>query len=318
MKHNYSIVKTVALALSMLMIIKSHAQLKGDHLLGDFGLNAGTQAPPTIIVAVPFYWYTASEFAKGNGDKIDAPKLNVFFTGVGASVVTNLKILHANYGFSVLAAFMTNRVEGEQVHSSTSLGFSDMYVQPLQLGWHMKQVDVTAGYGLYIPTGKYEAGGDGNTGLGMWTNEFSAGTTLFFNPKKTFSFSSIAFFETHSKKKDVETKVGNIISVEGGLTKTFYKPISGFPIPVVFNAGVIYYMQFKVSDDQIPVGNTVFTGSRDNIYAYGLEFNVLHPKIRTSLGFRWLGETGARNRFQGNAFFITLGYIAKSLAKKKE
>jgi hypothetical protein len=318
MKRRYTGIKVIAVAIMLLSVINSTAQLKGDHLLGDFGLNAGTQAPPTVIAALPFYWYDASEFTKDNGDKINTPNLNVFLMGVGGSVVTNLKILKANYGFSVLAAFMSNRIEGEQVHSSTSLGFSDLYVQPLQLGWHAKRADFTAGYGIYMPTGKYEYGGDGNTGMGMWTHEFSAGTTLFFNPKKTCSFSSIVFFETHSKKKDVETKVGNIVSVEGGFAKTFYKPISGFPIPVVFNAGVVYYMQFKVSDDNIPIGSTVFTGNRDQIYSWGLEFNVLHPKIRTSLGLRWLDEFSAKNRFEGNTFLITLGYIVKSLSKKEK
>jgi hypothetical protein len=96
--------------------------------------------------------------------------------------------------------------------------------------------------------------------------------------------------------------VGNIITVEGGIGKTFYKPIAGFPIPIVFNAGAVYYMQFKVSDDEIPVGNSIFTGTADHIYAWGLEANVLHPKIRTSLSLRWFDEFGAKNRFEGNTF----------------
>ena len=59
-------------------------------------------------------------------------------------------------------------------------------------------------------------------------------------------------------------------------------------------------------------------GDQDKIFAWGLEFNFLHPKIRTSLGFRWLDEFSAKNRFEGNTFLITLGYIIKSLEKKKE
>ena len=153
--------------------------------------------------------------------------------------------------------------------------------------------------------------------MGMWTHEFSAGTTVFFDQKKTFHFSTIGFFETHSDKKETNVKVGNIISLEGGLGKTFYKPIEGFPIPIVFNAGAVYYTQFKVSSDKIPVGNTIFTGSKDKTFACGLEFNVLHPKIRTSLGFRWLDELSAKNRFEGSTFLITLGYIIKSLEKKE-
>jgi len=317
MKTIYSTIPIITLNLLLLRSMDSNAQLKGDHLLGDFGMSAGTQAPPTIIAAFPFYGYDASRLKNNKGDVVTSNlDIHAFLVGIGGSVVTNLKILKANYGASLLIAFMSNRLEGNKIQSSTPLGFSDMYVQPVQLGWHAKQADYTIGYGIYMPTGKYEYGGDENTGMGMWTHEFSAGTTIYFDPKKTFNFSCIVFFETHSKKKDVNTKVGNIITVEGGLGKTFYKPIKGFPIPIIFNAGPVYYMQFKVSDDKIPIGNTLFTGTKDHIYAWGLEANVLHPKIRTSLSIRWLDEFSAKNRFEGNTFLITAGYIIKSLKKE--
>ena len=54
MTRNGFIIKIAALVFYMLVAIKSDAQLKGDHLLGDFGLNAGSQPPPTVIGALPF------------------------------------------------------------------------------------------------------------------------------------------------------------------------------------------------------------------------------------------------------------------------
>ena len=243
-----------------------YAQLKGDHILGDFGLTAGTQAPPSVIGAVPFYWYDAAKLKDDNGDVIAKDvDIHAFLIGLGGTVVTNLKILNASYGASFLLGFMRDRIEGNKIHETNSLGFSDTYVQPLQLGWHLKQVDFTVGYALYMPTGKYEYGADDNKGMGMWTHEFSAGSTVFFDKKKSIHFSAIGFYETHSKKKDTTAKVGDIISVEGGLGKTFYKKIEGFPIPVIFNAGVIYYMQFKVSDDEIAAGSNTFPGDKDKI-----------------------------------------------------
>jgi hypothetical protein len=319
MKKKYLYVEIIAFFFPMLMAMQSYAQLKGDHLLGDFGLGAGTQAPPTVIGALPLYWYGASYLKNSDGDvAVDNLNIDAFLLGVGGSVVTNAKILNANYGFSLLFAFMSNRLEGNKINSTTDLAFSDMYIQPLQLGWHAKKADYTVGYGIYLPTGKFEFGGNNNTGMGMWTHEFSAGTTLFFDQQKTFHFATIGFFETHSDKKETNVRVGNIISLEGGIGKTFYKPIAGFPIPIVFNAGPVYYMQFKVSGDKIPIGNNIFTGDKDQIYSWGLEFNVLHPKIRTSLGFRWLDEFGAKNRFEGNTFLITVGYIIKSLSREEE
>ncbi len=290
------------------------AQMKGDHLLGDFGLAAGTQPSPSIVAALPLYGYNASRLVNNDGDVIDkSPDVNAFLLGAGASVVTKLKLLGANYGASLLFCFASNKIEGNSVQSSSSFAFSDTYIQPLQLGWHLKQADITVGYGLYMPTGKYEFGGDDNSGMGMWTNEFSVGGTWYMDKKKSFNLSSIIFYEIHSDKKGTDVRVGDILTLEGGLAKAFDIPMKGSPIPMVINVGPVYYAQFKVGKDRIPLDNQIFSGNRDHIYGLGLEGNILFPKTFTSLSVRWLEELGARNRFEGNTFLITVGQLIKSL-----
>jgi len=97
--------------MAVFFMLNTDAQLKGDHLLGDVGLNAGTQAPPTINAALPFYWYDASRLNNSNGDVVTTNlDINAFLVGIGGSVVTNFKILNANYGATVLFAFMSNRL----------------------------------------------------------------------------------------------------------------------------------------------------------------------------------------------------------------
>lgn len=299
--------------------LNGYSQLKGVHLLGDFGLSAGTQPAPSLIAAVPLYWYDANTLKDSKGNVVNHnPNLNMFLTAIGGSLVSNAKILGANWGASVLVPFVSNRIEGNFIQSNSSLQFSDMFVQPIQLGWHRKQADFIAGYSLYIPTGKYSVGGSDNTGLGMWGNEFSAGSTVYFDAKKSFNFSTIVFYEIHSNKKNSDLKAGNIMTLEGGLGKTFYKKISGTPVPMIFNVGIPYYMQFKVSDDHIPVANTYITGTKDHTYGLGLEASVFYPRSFTSIGFRWIDEVGAKNRFQGNTYFITISqFIIRSFEKKK-
>lgn len=293
------------------------AQLKGENIPGDFGLQSGTQAPPAIMLAVPIYFYNSSKYKKSDGGTLGSPEFNMFFTGIGASVVTNIKVFNANWGATLILPFASNRVEGNLVNTDAPFKYTDTYIQPIQLGWHLKQADFVAAYGLFIPTGKYELGGDGNSGLGMWSQELQGGTTLFFNKQKTFHFSTLLSYEVHSNKKDTDIKTGDILTIEGGLGKTWYHKTSG-PIPIVINAGFVYYMQYKLSSDEIPVGNTVFYGDKDHVYGWGAEGNVFLPAIRSQLGIRWLGESGARNRFQGNTFFISIAYMLKSLATKKE
>ncbi len=315
MKKNGLITKMIIVLISIFCLTnRGFAQMKGDHLLGDYGLAAGTQPSPSIVAALPIYNYKASKLVGNNGDAIDgSPDINAFLLGAGVSVVTKFKILGANYGASLLFCFASNKIEGNSIQSSSSFAFSDTYIQPLQLGWHLKQADITIGYGLYLPTGKYEFGGDDNSGMGMWTNEFSVGGTWYIDKKKSFNLSSILFYETHSDKKGTDMRVGDILTLEGGLAKAFDVPIKGSSIPMEINVGPIYYAQFKVSDDRIPLGSQIFTGNKDRIWGLGLEGNILFPKTFTSLSVRWLGELGGRNRFEGNTFLITVAQLIKSL-----
>jgi hypothetical protein len=45
---------------------------------------------------------------------------------------------------------------------------------PLYLSWGLKNFDLTLGWDVYIPTGRYVQGGNDNTGLGFWSNVFQA------------------------------------------------------------------------------------------------------------------------------------------------
>ncbi len=304
----------IALLLSV-VAAPGYAQLKGVHLLGDNGLNAGTQPAPSVVVALPMYWYTSDNFIKPDGSSLSSsPSLTTFLTGVGASVVTPWKILNANYGATVLIPFAKNRIDGSNVNENSNIALTDIYLQPIQLGWHTKKADFVAGYGLYMPAGKYTLGASDNTGLGMWGHEFSAGGTYYFDKAKSFTLSTVAYYELHSKKRGTDDRVGNILTLEGGVSKRFITklPKSAF----VFNVGAIYYMQWKVTDDDITYNATSYNEPKDHIYAAGLEGNAYWTKSRTSLSFRWLGEFSAKNRFEGNTFFVTLSQVIKTFDKK--
>jgi hypothetical protein len=301
------------------------AQLRGTHLLGDIGLQSGSEAPPSFTLAVPLYSYHTSTFVKADGDKIKVPNIYTFLPGLGGTVVTNKKILGADYGVSLQFAFASGKIEGDTASEKSSLAFSDMYVQPLQLGWNIKQADFSFGYALYLPTGKYELGGNSNSGLGMLSNEFSAGTTIYFDQKKEWNFSTLLSYAINSAKKNTKDNsitVGNILTLEGGLGKTWYKTVKNNPLPMIINAGLAYYMEFKITDDKMKIpalgSETIDLSKKDHIFGLGPEANVFIPSIKSSVDIRWLGELGARNRVQGNSFFITLAPYIKFLEPKKK
>jgi hypothetical protein len=299
--------------LFLLVCFYGNAQLKGGHILGAMGLQSGTQTPEnTLSVYVPGYFYTASSLRNANGDKAIAnPDIDMTITGAGASYVSNFKILGANYGASILVAFAANTIQGNNLNAKNSLAFTDMYVEPLQLGWHNKRADFIFSYQLYLPTGRFTAGASDNSGLGMFMNEFAAGTTLYFNDKKTFHFSALASYEINGEKKDTNIKTGDILSIEGGLGKTFYFFNAEKTAPKSFlNAGLIYYLQYKMTNDKIPLPVIgVVEGDKDHVGGLGAEVNYFHIGCSTSAGLRWIAEVNAVNRFQGNTFFLTLAHV---------
>ncbi|WCT09998.1 SphA family protein [Mucilaginibacter jinjuensis] len=321
-KSTLSIITCLLLCISAQ---KGFSQLKGDRLLGGIGLDAGSQAPAeTFSLLVPLYFYDASSLKNANGNKIAEPNFNMFITGVGGSYVSSLKILGANYGASVLLPFAQNRIQGNNVDSKSSFAYSDTYLQPFQLGWKTKVADVVFSYGMYIPTGKYEFGGSSNAGLGMFTNEFQTGTTLRLDPKGSISFSSLFSYEIHNDKKGTDIKPGDILSIEGGLGKTWYT-FNGSKIPSsIIKAGAVYYMQFKTSNDELPApaiitpyANSIYLPGKDHVYSAGLEGNILLTKSRMLFGLRWFDEFSAVNRFQGNTFFVTIAHVFSTASKKK-
>lgn len=94
-----------------------------------------------------------------------------------------------------------------------------------------------------MPTGRYENGASNNTGLGMWVQEILAGTTVYFNERRTIHAATTATFDFHSEKKDSETKVGTIANLEGGIGADF---LNGG-----LTTGLAYYGTFKLTDDRV-------------------------------------------------------------------
>ncbi|WP_042479592.1 transporter family protein [Solitalea canadensis] len=91
--------------------------------MGDLGLNAGTQGPPSINVFLPVYYYTTGKYAIDNDASINTD-LNTFLTGLGVTGITNVKVLGGNWGFNtILIPFASNKVEGNLVNANSSFCF---------------------------------------------------------------------------------------------------------------------------------------------------------------------------------------------------
>jgi hypothetical protein len=294
------------------------SQLSGHNTKGDFGLLSGTQSPPGWYAVAPMYYrYSADEFRDRSGDRLTAVEgggsLEANAWVAGAIWVSDYKLFGGNYSFTIFPGVTNNALEFPPtgLDSRTSTGLTDLYMQPVNLGWTTPRADFIAGLGLYAPTGDYEAGGDNNRGLGMWSYELFAGTTLYFDEARTWHFAATAFYETHGKKDGTDIRVGDILTVEGGLGKSFMQGAA--------SAGIAYYGQWKMSDDDFGVELPALPKRRlgkHRVYGIGPELTVPLATKKALYGFlnlRYFWESGARSSLQGNTFVATLSFPIPSI-----
>ncbi len=197
------------------------------------------------------------------------------------------------------------------MNESVSTGFADLYIQPINLGWHTDRADYIAGLGIYAPTGEYEEGGDDNTGLGMWSLEFFAGATLYFDEAKSWHIAANAYYETHSEKEDSDITVGDILTIEGGLGKSF--------MDGAISVGAAYYAQWKLEEDDIPNLDLLPSGrsvGKYSVYGIGPELSLPLATSKTLYDFlhaRYFWEFDAESTFEGESLVVTLTFPIPSV-----
>jgi hypothetical protein len=300
----------LAAVATLLAPARAAAQLNGPNIKGDMGLKSGSQAPPGGYVLVPFYFYSADTLKDRNGREVARGSLDATIFGIGFNYVTTKKLGSANYGFMVVVPWANNRLQGGRIDENPGAGLTDMYIQPVNLGWHAPRVDTTVAYGLYVPVGRYEAGASNNTGLGMWGQEFQAGTTVFFDTKKQWHAATVASFNVFSEKRDSDTKVGNILTLEGGVGRD----LLGGGLSV----GLTYYAGYKLTEDNLRPPIDAIVRGKNRGYGIGPEITMALATKKSVFGLvtvRYHWETGMRVAPEGGALNIMATFLTKPIAR---
>lgn len=310
---------TSNIVLSLLFTIPALAGYGGHNTKGDYGLLSASQPPPGFYLMAPMYYrYKADTLRDRNGDKISLDPLERGSLEANAYVlgliwVSEFKIFGANYSFQIYPALTDNAMEAPilSLNESVSTGFADLYFQPINLGWHTDRADFTAGLGIYAPTGEYEDGGNDNTGLGMWSFELFAGATLYFDEAKSYHFSANVYYETHSEKEDSDIKVGDILTLEGGLGRSFMEG--------AISIGAAYYAQWKLEDDDIPNLDLLPSGrtvGKHSVYGIGPEISLPLATSKKLYGFfnaRFFWEFDAESTFEGESLILSFTFPLPSV-----
>lgn len=300
-----------SLILAVLVSTPASAQLSGANFKGDYGLTSASQPPPGWWLGLYYVAYDTDTVRDKNGDRISFdPSRRGSVTAQGIAPlawwVSDKKILGANYSLQIAPAIANTKLAAPVfgLDQDTGFGLGDLYLQPINLGWHKERSDYTAGLGVYVPIGKYEDGADDNVGLGMWTYEVFAGATFYLNPAKTWNLALTAYWETHSEKEDSSQQVGDILTLEGGFGRSFAEG--------AINVGVAYYAQWKLTDDdfgvELPAGLDI---GKHQVFGVGPEINlpiVAKQKLIAMLTARYLFESGAESTTEGDTFMLGLTF----------
>jgi len=294
-----------------------YADYKGHHSPGSWGLQSGTQSPtPGSIILSAFYTrYYANTLRDQNGNEIKRVSdgeqdIASNSLGLFSWWVSKFQIFGANWGMLSFLYFTDNKIEFASFNSDLGFGFSDVYIQPINLGWHFSQADLMVTYGLYIPIGRYSAGANNNTGMGMWTHEFGAGGTYYLDAGKKWHISAMGYFEISTKKQDADINVGNILTIEGGIGYSWFDG--------ALMAGLVYYCQWKLSKDYVggldqidPSLAKSYYLPKSHLYGLGPEIDVpiiINKKLISQITIRYQWEFGVRSTMEGHMFNLFLNF----------
>ena len=267
---------------------------------GEFGLKAGSQAPPGFYAGMfgAIEWNDELKSPKGSSVPSEGGSLNEYIFGPLLSWVTDVKILGGNYGMLLAVPFANTTVDFPrfQTEGSSGMGLSQLWVVPVSIGWHFPQDDMIFQYAFYAPTGRYSPGAPNNTGLGMWCNELSVLNTVYFDKAKDWHLTTSLFYDINSKKKDIDWTQGDPLTLMYGLGRNYGSGKSLFK----GWAGVAGYAQWQVTSTSGRDVPRVVQDNRAQIYAIGPEFTTLEGAFT----IRYFWQFGGVYSLQGSGLYV--------------
>src|SRR4029453_17073583 len=131
---------------------------------------------------------------------------------------------------------------------------------------------------------------------------------VYLNASRQWHAATLATFDFQSKKEDSETKVGNVMNVQGGLGGGFLK--GGL------TAGLNSYASVKLTDDQIEGFPDILIRGKNKVFAVGPEVQLALAKNNTLYGFlkgNYQWGVYARTTTQGSALTVLGAFLMKPL-----
>jgi hypothetical protein len=244
--------------------------------------------------------------AAGLAGDVDA-SVNTFVLGGGYTFAAPLLggahyTLSAFLPYSLLdiSARVLTPVGPVQRHNSVS-GLGDLTVAPVMLAWKLGDWQIDALLPIYAPTGNYEKGRLGNTGLNYWTFDPMAGVA-YANAKIGFNAMLHFGYAINTENPDTDYRSGSLLHFDAAIQQVL--PLGpGF---LTLGAEGFYFQQ--ITGDSGP-GATLgdFKGRTAGL---GPVLGYVLPLGQQSLAveMKWLAELETKNRLDGNYIWLKVAF----------
>lgn len=210
------------------------------------------------------------------------------------------KILNANWGMMIIPTLNSPTANialdyysqqtgpGKYVFTNKSLGFGDMYIQPVWLSWKKGDFQYALNYGVWAPTGKYEHGSLDNGGHGYWSHNIRG--AIKYKPSAKVNLSFAPTLEINHWQKKTDFKEGSHLTFDAG--GSYLLNARGDEV------GLFGHYSQQVSDDKGTVGSFL----SDQIAGIGgfVSYWIVPKKIGAMA--RITQNFAMENRFGGIAF----------------
>jgi len=291
----------------------------GHYFPGAFNVRDYILPDKGLYTAVYGIYYGSNDLRDSSGHEISS----IALPGGPADVDTDLdlysivpavlwnsgwKILGAEYGAYAALPFggpslsaSLSTASGFGVDSDTSaFGLQDLFVQPLWLRWRFEHADVSFAYGIYAPSGHYNAGDPDNIGMGFWTNQFQLAGAYYFLERAT-ALVLAGTYEINGEQEDTDIVPGQRLTLNYGASQ--FLPWG----PGLVDLGLMGYSQWEVTHDR---GSNVagFNRDLDQVHAIGAELGYALPKLGLGVTGKYLYEYYAESRFRGHVVTLSVGY----------
>jgi len=297
-----------ALLAALLLPVQAAGQQLGYKLLGSAGIDAGVQPSPGLAILSQTLHYAASEVRDRQGNVVPIDGLDIDATGSALGVSYTAKSKGAPY-LTVAAAVPIANIHLSSDDPAASLsgyGFSDVFVQPIKVGWRQRRFDVIGAYVVYAPTGRFEPKGLG-PGRGYWTHQLSVGGALFTDSTRANRLSGLASYERNTRKRGIDIRRGDMLQIQGG---------AGATVQRLATIGLAGFALWQVTPDHGADIPAKLRGERTRVFGLGPELDFTIPQWKTRVALRAEREFGVTSRPRGQVVALNVAYLAWSAPRR--